>query len=177
MSIINGSGTDDLLNPGSGRFSFRADFSLDDTSGNAPSNSDGDNIFQRGLSPNAQWKLSVDGHMAQCSVRAAGASAAVHTPAIAIPNKTANVSWYRAECLRDTDAAGTLSLTVSYYDTSAGSWISLASSQAAGAAGDLTMSRTIPVSIGGKLNNNNTIQQSAPDQFNGLIDNVKLIIG
>lgn len=177
VSIRNKAGSNDPLNPGRKRFTFMADFSLDDVSSNAPSNSDGDNIFQRGISPNTQWQLSVDGHRARCAVRTAGASAQIRTPAIEIPRKTTNRSWYRAVCLRDTDAAGTLTLTVSYYDTAARTWKYLQSTRVKGTAGDLSMSRTIPLSIGGKLNNNNTIQRSAPDQFNGLVDNVRLIIG
>lgn len=177
VSIRNKAGTTDPLDPGSKRFIFRADFSLDDTSGNAPTNSDGDNLFQRGLSPHTQWRLSVDGHQARCSVKTAGSSARVQTPAITIPRKTTNSSWYRAVCLRDTDSAATLSLTVYRYDVAARAWKLVQSTRVRGAGGSLTMNRAIPISIGGKLNNSNTIQRGAPDQFNGLVDNVSLIIG
>lgn len=177
VSIRNKAGSSDPLSPGAKRFAFSADFSLDNTSSNTPSNTDGDNVFQRGLSPNAQWQLSVDGRKAQCSVRPAARRSPVRTPAITIPRNTANRTWYRAVCVRDSDAAGTLTLTVSFYDNAADAWKFFRSSRARGAAGNLSMERTIPVSVGGKLNNNNTIQRGAPDQFNGLIDNVRLVIG
>ncbi len=161
------------MNPGTSTFSWKADFSIDDNLGTQAT--DGDNLFQRGLSPNTQWKLSVDHHKVLCSVRPVGAGAPINTPLVTIPNQTTNVSWYRATCKRT--AAGVLTMTLQQYDRAAAAWVAFGTPQSvSGAQGDLTMASTIPVTIGGKLTNTGNLA-SMPDQFNGLVDNVVLTIG
>jgi hypothetical protein len=162
----------DPMNPGSGPFSFGADFLIQDNTGSDAA--DGDNVFQRGLNGGTQWKLSVDHHQAVCSVKGAG-KAAVKTPAISIPPKRPQVSWYRASCVRD--ASGNLTATVQQYDWWVSAWQPFATTSVGGAGVDLSMAPQTPVSIGGKLNVNNTITMSAPDQLNGAVDNVRLTIG
>jgi hypothetical protein len=162
----------DPMNPKSGPFSFGADFRINDDTGTDPS--DGDNVFQRGLNGATQWKLSVDHHAAVCSVKAAG-EPAIKTPAITIPPASWSVQWYRTTCVRD--ATGMLTATVQAYNGLQSSWQPFGSANVSGAGIDLSMSPQTPVSIGGKLNANNTITMSAPDQLNGAVDNVRLTIG
>jgi hypothetical protein len=73
-------------------------------------------------------------------------------------------SWYRAQCTRD---GNTLTLKVVRLEDRA-SW----SYRASGATGRLQpSSRTVPLSVGGKLRNGGNPAASA-DQFNGRVDNV-----
>lgn len=165
----------DPLGMGYGNFTWQADFSLDDSLGSDPV--DGENLVQRGLSPQKQWKLSIDRHKAQCFVRTAAYSTAAVTPEIAIPNQTSNVRWYRAICNRS--LSGVLTLKVYAYSNSAHGWVYYRGSTASqSASGSLTFTWSIPVSIGGKLTDTGAIAMSpSPDQFNGKIDNVILAIG
>jgi hypothetical protein len=164
----------DPLDAGTGNFTWQADFSLDDNVGSDPV--DGDNLLQRGLSPDKQWKLSVDRHEAQCFARTVANAAAVVTPAIAIPKQTTNVRWYRAICNRS--ASGVLSLRVYAYSISAKGWVGFHSSTASSpVVGDLNISWSIPVTVGGKLTNAGGIAFTpSPDQFNGRVDNVILTL-
>jgi len=175
VSLRNRTSTVDPLNPGYGNFTWQADFSIDDNLGTEAI--DGDNLLQRGLSPQKQWKLSVDEHRAQCFVRTVANGPLAETPAILIPKQTTNIRWYRAICNRS--LTGVLSLRVYAYWNSHRAWLAYRSATAAiSAAGSLGMDRTIPVSVGGKLNNFGGIQFSpSTDQFNGKVDNVVLTVG
>lgn len=175
VSLRNNTSTVDPLNPGSGNFTWQADFSLDDNLGTDAV--DGDNLLQRGLSPHKQWKLSVDKHEAQCFVRTVANELSVVTPEIHIPNQTTNVKWYRAICNRS--STGVLSLKVYARSISAGTWVLYGTSTAADrVVGDLNMTWTTPVSVGGKLSSNTTIASSpSADQFNGRVDNVIITLG
>ncbi|MFL6098791.1 MAG: hypothetical protein ACJ71T_02430 [Actinomycetales bacterium] len=175
VAIKNKTSSLDPLNGGTGSFTWQADFSLDDNVGTDAL--DGDNLLQRGLSPQKQWKLSVDKHAAQCFVRTVANAAAVVTPVIHIPNQTTNVRWYRAICNRS--ATGVLSLRVYARSISAGTWVAFGTSTAADrTVGDLNMTWTTPVSVGGKLSSGTTIATSpAADQFNGRVDNVIITLG
>jgi hypothetical protein len=165
----------DPLGMGYGNFTWQADFSLDDNLGSDPV--DGDNLVQRGLSPQKQWKLSIDRHKAQCFVRTAAYATAAVTPEITIPKQTSNVRWYRAICNRS--LSGVLTIKVYAYSNSAGGWLYVGGSTAGeSASGSLTFPWSVPVSIGGKLTDTGAIAMSpSPDQFNGKIDNVVLAIG
>lgn len=175
VSLRNNTSTVDPLNPGSGNFTWQADFSVDDFVGTEAI--DGDNIVQRGLSPERQWKLSVDEHRAQCFVRINANGALAETPAIRIPLQTSNIKWYRGICNRST--AGVLTIRVYAYWNSHHAWLLYRTAKSTtSAAGSLGMTRTIPVAIGGKLDNSGGIQLSpSTDQFNGRIDNVVLSVG
>jgi hypothetical protein len=165
----------DALDAGTGNFTWEAQFSLDDNVGSDPV--DGDNVVQRGLSPDKQWKLSVDRHQVQCFARTVANAPAVVTPEITIPNQTTNVRWYHAVCNRS--ASGVLVLRVYAYDIAKRAWVGVHRSTAGAlVTGDLNMSWSIPVSVGGKLTNAGGIAFSpSPDQFNGFIDNVALTLG
>ncbi|MDP9218980.1 MAG: hypothetical protein M3P23_00375 [Actinomycetota bacterium] len=161
----------DPLNGGYGSFTWRADFSLDDYLGNQAV--DGDNLLQRGLSPQKQWKLSVDAHRVQCNVRINPSGPVVKTPLITIPFKTTNVRWYRAFCNRS--ATGVLSIRVYAYSNASHAWVSFASGTAPGsAAGSLNFNYLVPVTVGGKLKDTGAVAFPTPDQFNGQVDNVLL---
>lgn len=165
----------DALDAGSGDFTWQAQFSLDDNVGSDPV--DGDNIVQRGLSPDKQWKLSVDRHQVQCFARTVANGPSVVTPEITIPNQTTNVRWYHAVCNRS--ASGVLVLRVYAYNIALKTWVGVHRSTAKTlVVGDLNMAWSIPVTVGGKLTNAGGIAFSpSPDQFNGRIDNVALTLG
>jgi hypothetical protein len=175
VSLRNKSSAVDSLNPGYGNWTWQADFSIDDNVGTEAI--DGDNVLQRGLSPQKQWKLSVDEHRAVCTVRTTANGPVSVTPAIRIPLQTTNVRWYRGICNRS--LTGVLTLRVYAYSNALHGWVSFASSRAAvSASGSLGMSWWIPVSVGGKLTDAGAIQTSpSTDQFNGRIDNVILTVG
>lgn len=175
VSLRNNTATVDPLNPGYANFTWRADFSIDDNLGTEPL--DGDNLVQRGLSPQKQWKLSVDAHRARCTVRTVAYGPVTETPPLVIPRQTTNVRWYRAVCNRS--LTGVLTLRVWGYWIDRRAWVGLGTRVASGSAsGSLGMDRTIPVSVGGKLTNAGFIQRyPSTDQFNGKVDNVVLTVG
>ena len=177
IAIRNASSTGtDPMNPGSGNFTWKADFSLDDELGSEPA--DGDNIFQRGLysSTGYLWKMSADGHKFVCTVKTPGIENEIETHAITIPNKTSNRSWYRGRCNRS--EAGVLTATLHVYGKVRSAWISVKKATKGGARVDFTpMPMSTPMSIGGKLNPSWTGINESPDQFNGVIDNVDLTVG
>jgi hypothetical protein len=175
VRLRNKSSAVDPLSMGYGNFTFQADFSLDDNIGSDPL--DGDNIVQRGLAPQRQWKLSVDNHRVQCFVRTTANGTAAVTPQVIIPNQTSNVRWYRAICNRS--LAGVLTLRVYAYSYSARGWVYVKCTTApTSASGSLTFSWSVPVAIGGKLTDTGAVAISpSPDQFNGKIDNIVLAIG
>lgn len=170
VAIKNRSSAVDALNPGTGNLRWQADFAMDNYTG--IDEIDGDNLVQRGLSPQKQWKLSIDRHQARCTVRTTANAPASVTPAIIIPIQTTNVRWYRAICNRT--STGVLTLTVYARNISAQAWVLFGSSTApTSAAGDLNMTWSIPASVGGKLENTGAIEVSpSTDQFNGKVDNV-----
>jgi hypothetical protein len=161
----------DPLNGGYGSFTWRADFSLDDYLGSQAV--DGDNLLQRGLSPQKQWKLSVDAHRVQCTVRINPLGPVVETPLITIPFKTTNVRWYRAFCNRS--ASGVLSIRVYAFSNASHAWVWFSSAAAPGSAsGSLNFNYLVPVTVGGKLKDTGAVAFPTPDQFNGQVDNVLL---
>lgn len=164
----------DALNPGTGDFTWKADFSLDDQAGSDPA--DGDNIVQRGLYSGHLWKMSADGHKYVCTVKAPGTGNEIETPAITVPNQTPHRFWYRGRCNRS--VTGVLTATLQAYDKAQSAWVSVKSVAKSGAGVDFTaMPKSTPVSIGGKLNSTWTGINREPDQFNGVIDNVALTLG
>jgi len=177
IGIRNNSSTGtDPMNPGTGNFTWKADFSLDDDLGSQPP--DGDNIVQRGLysATGYLWKMSADGHRFVCTVKAPGTENEVETPAITIPKKTPGRSWYRGRCNRS--ATGVLTATLQVYDKPQSAWVSVKTETSSGADVDFaSMPKSTPVSVGGKLNSSWTGINRDPDQFNGVIDNVALTIG
>ena len=150
----------------------------DGTDGDSTDATDGDNIFQRGLSGDpAQWKLSADGHKAQCFIKTTGMTTPLATPPL-----TVGSGWYRAVCRRANGAAAghaTLTMTLRKWNGSA--WVAVAGSPTTApgnAYGALDFPAALPVSVGGKLRSNDPLElTTSPDQFNGIVDNVRLTLG
>jgi hypothetical protein len=177
VAIRNTSASVDALDAGSGAFTWQADFYLANDLGSDPL--DGDNLLQRGLSPNKQWKLSVDRHRAQCFARTVAHGPEVVTPAVTIPQvgDAESVHWYRAICTRSD--SGVLTLRVLAFSPTERTWSSFASTTAPTlVSGDLDMDWNIPVSVGGKLTDTGAVAVAkSPDQLNGSIDNVIMRVG
>lgn len=163
VRITNAAGTD-RLDPASKNFSFGADFVLDADSAKPGSNDDGDNLLQRGLyGDEDQYKLQLDGRRPSCRLKgnAGGTTAAVQVTSTVEVDST---HWYRAECVR----VGTR-LDVVVKRLGGGSTVTTSTTGPAVLKVKMAAG-SIPVSIGGKLNANGTVNPDS-DQFNGRIDN------
>ncbi|WP_421120764.1 LamG domain-containing protein [Aquihabitans daechungensis] len=167
LAVVNASSTD-RLDPGTGAIQFGADFVLDSASARAGTVDDGNNLMQRGLwDGRTQLKLEVDGGRLICRVK--GRSGEV---SITGSTTVATGRWYRASCRR---SGSRVTLTLGSWSTT-GAYSSRSWSKD-GPTGSLTpASRSIPLSIGGKLNDDGSVH-GATDQFNGLVDNVVWILG
>ncbi len=157
-----------VLTPANRDFWFGADITLDATNATPNSNDDGNNVIQRGLfNETSQFKIEVDNARPQCRLKGTLGEVSLQGNAITPDTR------YRIRCERyattarlrvwPINADGTLGAPVT--DVAKPSSI-----------GPLAFDVSVPLSIGGKLNNNGTIAQSASDQFNGTIDNAILRI-
>jgi hypothetical protein len=168
VQVVDRRGPDDL-NPKSRQFRFGADFILDAKSeDSAPGGRDnGDNLVQRGrFDQRAQYKVQVDHRVATCRVKGLRGVVTVSSRTNIAPR-----TWYRVRCVRD---GSVLRIVVTTW--AGGSPVSVTDS-ASGPTGDLTPSRrTVPLSVGGKLDRPGLIAD-ASDQFNGRIDNVVIRVG
>ncbi len=160
LSVINDGPSDDL-SPGGSQFVFGADMVLDaESQGTAADN--GNNLVQRGLySDRAQYKLQVDGRRPSCRVKGDAGSLSVSSPV-----QVNSQDWYRLTCTRD---GSTLTIRVVRFrsDGSQSIW----TESRRGSTGFLTMPRSKPMSVGGKLVDQ-THMARYTDQFNGLVDRV-----
>jgi hypothetical protein len=163
--------TTDRLDPGTGNFSFGADFILNTASATAASKDNGDNLIQRGLASSAgQYKIQIDGGKPSCVLRQ-------QTP-IKVTQITAKATqviergiWYRAVCGRTT-SGGVTTVTLTVTRLSNGTRVPVQAGT--GSALDLSIDTRVPLSIGGKLTETGTLVLSSTDQFNGRIDNAFL---
>jgi hypothetical protein len=147
----------DPLNPGSGDFSFGADFSLDQQSTGVQDN--GDNLMQRGLyADRGQWKLQVDHGLVSCRIKGDQNSAVAKV----YPQVVRGV-WYRASCARHGDK---VTATLQRLGTA-----TVSSASVTRAIGSVDTSGH-PMSVGGKANRNGNAVSGNSDQFNGAVDNV-----
>jgi hypothetical protein len=173
---VTNSGTTDRLAPGTARFEFGADVVIDATnaSGASGSTDNGNNVIQRGLYNDAsQFKLQVDARRPSCRIK--GSSGAVEVTSRT--NLTPDTQWYRLTCVRTVGSPNdtvTLQVTPIAADGARGTTVSDARS---GPVGRAAYAIGIPLSVGGKLKSNGTVNSSASDQFNGRIDNAVLRIG
>jgi hypothetical protein len=173
VKIVNRT-TTDVLAPRRRDFAWSAAFKVDADSAEHTSTSrdNGDNLFQRGLYNDTQFKLDVDKHRPGCRLRGStGDSGAVRvvSPVIVSANR-----WYRATCTR---SGNKLTITLARFNSYGRvdrSWSRTATSKAG--FGSITW-RNIhtPVSVGGKLTPRGTLTRSS-DQFNGVVDNPALRI-
>lgn len=165
---VAAAGASDDLDPGTSDFAFGADVRLDATSQSAGSADDGNNVVQRGLyADSTQYKLEIDGGLVTCRVKGSTGDVQVTSTSPLAPGH-----WYRLRCSRTADR---VTVTVNGW-TSHG--MTTVRSSEDGRTGDLTpASRNLPLSIGGKLSADHASIEQQSDQFNGLIDNVILVIG
>jgi len=166
VRVVDRQGADDL-NPGTGRFTFGADFVLAPVSEThtAASTDNGNNLVQRGLfNQVSQYKIQLDGTVVSCRIKGSAGIALV-TSSMQI----ATGRWYRVRCERDENL---VTLSVTRWRPN-GTPVT-ASSVVSVRTGDLSPAvSTVPLSIGGKLNNAGEVLLNT-DQFNGRIDNVLL---
>jgi Laminin G domain len=157
LAVTDRNGADDLA-PGNATFRFGADFTLDATSQGSTIDN-GNNLVQRGLyRDRMQYKIELDGKRPACRVK--GSSGAV---TVRSSTKVATGTWYRAVCERN---GSKVTLTVKRLGTGK-KWVDSASRS----TGKLRpASRSVPLSVGGKLDASGRLVRSA-DQFNGRVDN------
>jgi hypothetical protein len=146
----------DDLSPGSGDFTFGADFKLDQQSkGSATDN--GDNLIQRGLyTEPMQFKIEMDSDKPACRIKGTDGDVIVRGVRTIDPD-----TWYRVACSRRGDT-----VTLKVTDLEAGASWTLSRS---GAIGDVS-STTSLLTVGGKTDERGDLIPSA-DQFNGIVDN------
>jgi hypothetical protein len=172
VKIVNRTSTD-VLAPGNRDFSWSADFNIDaETASHARGSTDnGDNLFQRGLFNDTQYKLDLDNHQPSCRLRGStGATGAVRVtaPLTVVPSQ-----WYHATCTR---TGNQISIEVDAFDENGvvtQQWTRSATSKRG--FGTLTWPKTgTPLSIGGKLTATGKPAGGSGDQFNGVVDNAVL---
>lgn len=171
IKVVNTTGADQLA-PGTQDFSWSADFRLDaDTESSAKGSHDnGNNLLQRGLFGDTQFKLDVDDRRPSCRLRGStGDTGAVRVRA---PMTVTADQWYNATCTR---AGNTLTVAVRSFDATGNvtqQWSSSATSSAG--FGSVTWAKVdTPLSIGGKLSATGKLPGYG-DQFNGAVDNAVL---
>ena len=150
----------DSLSPGRDDFRLGVAFRLDEKSeGGAYDN--GNNLVQRGLfADSGQYKLQVEHGHVSCRVKGSTGEVLVVSA-----TKVTPLSWYGASCVRSGD---TVTLSVEDKATARTDLTS-----ATTAVGKVAMgSRSVPMSIGGKLNADGAITTGASDQMNGLVRHV-----
>jgi hypothetical protein len=166
IRVRNKSRRHDPLSPDRRSFRFGVDFALDEVS-DGSSLDNGDNLVQRGLyQSRRQYKLQVDHRVVTCRVKGAKRALLVRSA-----DKVEPLTWYRTRCSR---AGGKLALKV-WEVTDAGLTL-FSSASRRGHTGSVTMARTTPLSIGGKLTGKSKIP-GASDQFNGVLDEVVYDVG
>ena len=164
---VSNTGPTDRLDPGTGDFSFGADFFLNPVSTTAGSKDNGDNLIQRGLSGSAtQYKIQIDGGKPSCVLRQQATQLSAEATQV-----IERGMWYRAVCQRTTSGGqATVRLTV----TRLSDGTAVPTQADTGAALDLSIDTAVPLSVGGKLTNTGAVVLSSTDQFNGRIDNAFL---
>ena len=158
LAVTDQQGVDDLA-PGTARFRFGADFAVDAQSQGSRTDN-GNNLVQRGLwGQPMQYKIEIDGNRPLCRVKGGAGAVSVRSSRTVAPGV-----WHRAVCER---AGSKVTLTVTRL-TDGTSW----TSSATGATGAMRpASRSVPLSVGGKLDARGSLVANAPDQFNGIVDN------
>lgn len=159
---------EDVLSPGDGLLTFGADLALDDKSSAPGSADNGDNVVQRGLFGGNQYKIQADHDVASCRVAGSDGEVIVFSSTRLTPG-----DWYRVRCHRDGD-----DVTLSVWSRTDGGGLNLESvDSGSGAIGSVDIPVDIPLTVGGKLNNNQTLTASQSDQFNGSLARVMIRFG
>lgn len=151
----------DPLDPGSAPFRFGAEFKLDSRSAGSGTDN-GNNLIQRGLAADdSQYKIQVDSNRPSCRVRGSEGAVEVRAGHDVTPGE-----WYRVRCTR---VGSTVTLKLVTYDEDSTRVVEEWSDS--GAIGGLSFPRTLPISIGGKVDGGGDVIGWDSDQFNGVIDN------
>jgi hypothetical protein len=159
---IRATGGGDPLSPGEHGFIFGADFRLRAESVGGPVDN-GDNLVQRGLwNDPAQIKLEVDGGTVGCRVKGSAGDVYVRSSVRVQPGQ-----WYRALCRR---AGHGLVLRVAAVSASGAG--PFTRDRADGDIGVVDMADAVPMSVGGKLSADGSMDLAATDQLNGAVDRV-----
>lgn len=149
------------LDPGPQDFSFGASILLDSVSEGGLDN--GNNVLQRGLfSDRSQFKIQVDGGVVSCRVAGDAGQLIVAAERPVEPGE-----WYRVTCTR---IGQELTLDVEGADDAP------ARVTVTGPTGMVIPSPGAPVVVGGKARPDGTPLEGDSDPFNGLVDDVMLII-
>lgn len=155
----------DVLYPGARSFRFGAKFALDARS-DGTNVDNGDNLMQFGyFNDPAQYKLQVDKGRPSCRIKGDAGVAFVkaETP-------VDRLVWYSVTCAKDGDR---VTLVVDSLD---GDHHEEVSTQADVGAVEGRETDTSWVTIGGKADSRGRMVTSDSDQFNGLVDDVFLLI-
>jgi hypothetical protein len=159
----------DELSPGKAAFAFGADIRLVDPNEGSEFDN-GNNIIQRGLfDTQAQFKLQIDKAVASCRVEGDAGSLTVKSSV-----KLDTGSWYGLRCERllitGQEEVELLRITVTAFSDGTVKGESVQDTKE-GQIGGLVMKAGVPLSIGGKLDRFQRIEEYS-DQFNGGLDNV-----
>lgn len=161
--VVTTPGDGDLLSPGTRDFTFGADFVLDQISEEGGFDN-GNNLVQRGLfADQAQYKLQVEDGRVSCRVQGSAGEVVVESDEMVEPTE-----WYRVVCSRLGDV---VVLELGPLDGEARRMV------ASGATGEVRLSSSTVLAVGGKVSATGEAVQKNSDQFNGRIDNVFLEVG
>ncbi len=176
-------GPSDILAPGLRSFTFGGDFRLDSP---MPADNrkydDGNNIVQRGLTGDDQYKLQVDvtptGERLSCVLQDGATKS--YFIVLSYINLTAGV-WYRTRCTRTVvNGYDKVVMTLTNLQTGvlAETRTKTSTTPAANLDYPLASAATpTPIAIGVKLYPTGVLAKSMSDQFNGRLDNIYLSIG
>ncbi|MDQ3628776.1 MAG: hypothetical protein M3419_08205 [Actinomycetota bacterium] len=154
-------GPNDPFSPGETDFSFGVDFHLNSVSSGSTLD-DGDNLVQRGLyAEAAQYKVQVDGGVPRCRISGHGGAVVVRARSVQ------RQQWYRILCSRSGQA-----VTIRVWKLTSSGPVCFDSATGRGPIGSVTFPRTVPLSVGGKLDAAGAVASGSSDQFNGVIDEI-----
>lgn len=155
---------DRSLVPGGNDFALGADIKLTEEP-HRTARDDGDNILQRGLfGSGGQYKLQLDDGRPSCRVLGDVGEALVKLPKRLKPDR-----WYRLRCERTAQRVTIFAARLPVDDDT--TWDSATTWAITG-----EVNTVAPISIGAKVNIREELVQPAPDQFNGILDNVRVKI-
>ena len=155
---------EDFLAPGERDFTIGLDFMLDRESAGGEVD-DGDNLVQRGLyADREQFKLQVDAGILSCRIRGPAGEALAKSEHAVPPER-----WHRVSCTRSGDQ-----VRMSVQRLTPGGWGAAEVVDVEAPTGALRFRESrAPLAIGGKVTATGAVVPSSPDQFNGVIDNVR----
>jgi hypothetical protein len=175
-------GPNDALAPGLRVVVFGADMALDaPLPADARAADNGNNIVQRGLAGDDQYKVQADVvgsvRVVSCVVRDSATGSMTKVKA---REPLVGGDWYRVRCRREV-VRGVDVLTLTQTRMSTGATIA-ATAVGVSTAAVLDYPRAsptapTPLAIGAKLSRSGEIESGSSDQFNGQVDNVYLAIG